>query len=140
MSLTLPLPNAYFIWYCAWLSVPSTIYALTCYTPHLAIIPASVWATSLNYWRYPVRDSWRRTLDIAVVFAGVNYQTYYAYRYTTLTTLTAYSILIVISVASYMTSNTLIKRGRIWPATYAHASIHFFANVANIVLYYGSFS
>jgi len=33
MSLTLPLPNAHFIWYCAWLSVPSTIYALTCYTP-----------------------------------------------------------------------------------------------------------
>ena len=28
-SLTLPLPTAHFIWYCAWLSVPSTICALT---------------------------------------------------------------------------------------------------------------
>ena len=41
MSLTLPLPNAYYIWYCAWLSVPSAIYALTCNT-HLAIVPVSV--------------------------------------------------------------------------------------------------
>ena len=139
MSLTLPVPNAHFIWYCAGLSIPSAIYALTCNT-HLAIVPTSVWATSLNYWRHPVRDSWRRTLDIAVVFAGVSYQTYYAYRYTTRTTLTTYSIFIVLSVASYMTSNTLMKHGRIWPATYAHASIHFLANVANIVLYYGSLS
>jgi len=140
LSLTLPLPNAHFIWYCAWLSVPSAIYALTCYTPHIAIIPASVWATSLNYWRYPLRDSWRRTLDIAVVFAGVSYQTYYAFRYTSPAHFTAYSILNAVSAASYIASNTLMNRGRIWPATYAHASIHFFANLANAVLYSGIFT
>jgi len=40
-----------------------------------------------------------------------------------------------VSAASYITSNSLLNRGRIWPATYAHASIHLVANVANIVLY-----
>jgi len=28
--------------------------------------------------------------------------------------------------------------GRIWNATYAHASVHLFANIANILLYYGT--
>jgi len=137
MSLTLPLPNAHFIWYCAWLSIPSAIYAATrpTNTRYLAVIPASVWATSLNYWRFPLRNSWQRTLDIAVVFAGVHTQTYYAFRYASPACFTAYSFLNAVCVLSYITSYTLMKRGRIWPATYAHASIHFFANVANMVLY-----
>ena len=83
--LSLPLPQAHFIWRCAWFSVPSAIYAVTASatasaaTTHLAVVPASVFATSLLYWRNPVRDSWRRTLDMAVVFSGVTYQTYYAF-------------------------------------------------------------
>ena len=43
--ITLPLPNAHFIWYCAWLSIPSTIYALTRKSHHLAIVPATVFTT-----------------------------------------------------------------------------------------------
>lgn len=135
--LTLPLPHAHFIWYCAWLSLPSAAAAAATTTRHLAIIPAAVWATSLFYWRHPVRKSWRRTLDIAVVFAGVAYQTYYAYRYTSPTQFATYTTLIAASAASYMMSHALMKRGRLWPATYAHASIHFIANVANMVLYSG---
>jgi len=141
MSLSLPLPNAYFIWYCAWLSIPSAIYAYNHpATAHYTTVPASVWATSLNYWRNPLRDSWRRTLDIAVVFSGASYQSYYAFQTTSSSTFTAYSILNAVSAASYITSNSLLNRGRIWPATYAHASIHLLANVANIVLYNGVFT
>ena len=137
--LTLPLSQAHFIWYCAWLSLPSAVYAYaaTTTTRHLAIIPAAVWATSLFYWRHPVRKSWRRTLDMTVVFAGVTYQTYYAFRYTSPTQFATYTTLIAASAASYMTSNWLMICGRHWPATYAHASIHFIANVANMVLYSG---
>ena len=139
MSLSLPLPNAYVIWYCAWLSIPSAIYAYNHpATTHYTTVPTAVFATSLNYWRNPLRDSWRRTLDIAVVFSGVSYQSYYAFQTTSSTTFTAYSILIAISAACYMISNYLLTRGKIWPATYAHASIHVFANVANIVLYSGT--
>ena len=142
LTLTLPLPQAHFIWYCAWLSLPSAVYAYAAAaaattTRHLAIIPTAVWLTSLFYWRHPVRKSWRRTLDIAVVFTGVTYQTYYAYRYTSPTQFATYTTLIAASASCYITSNVLMKRGRLWPATYAHASIHFIANVANMVLYSG---
>jgi hypothetical protein len=139
MSLSLPIPNAHFIWYCAWLSIPSAIYAYNhTATTHYTTVPTAVFATSLNYWRNPLRDSWRRTLDIAVVFSGVSYQSYYAFQTTSSSTFTAYSILIAISTACYMISNYLLTCGKIWPATYAHASIHVFANVANIVLYSGT--
>ncbi len=138
MSLSLPLPNAYFIWYCAWLSIPSAIYAYNHpATAHYTTVPAAVFITSLNYWRNPLRDSWRRTLDIAVVFSGASYQSYYAFQTTSSSTFTVYSILIAISTACYMISNYLLTRGKIWPGTYAHASIHLFANIANIVLYSG---
>ena len=137
-DLTLPQPQADFIWRCAWLSVPSAIYAATAAaaTTHLAIVPASVWLTSLIYWRNPVRNSWRRTLDMAVVFSGVTYQTYYAFRYIRDTPAIAkYSALIGCSAACYGLSQYFMGRGLLWPATYAHASIHLVANVANVVLY-----
>lgn len=138
-DLALPLPQADFIWRCAWLSVPSAIYAATAAsaaTTHLAVVPASVWATSLLYWHNPVRDSWRRTLDMAVVFSGATYQTYYAFRHIRNTpAIATYAALIGCSAACYGLSHYFMGRGLLWPATYAHASIHLVANLANIVLY-----
>jgi hypothetical protein len=146
-DLTLPLPQADFIWRCAWLSVPSAIYAATAAssTTHLAVVPASVWLTSLLYWRNPVRNSWRRRLDIAVVFSGVTYQSYYAFRYAPAATATAlapsttqtYTALIGLSASCYGISQYYLARGRMWPATYTHAAIHIVANLANLVLYDG---
>ena len=141
-SLTLPIPNAHFIWYCAWLSVPSTIYALTHKNHHLAIVPATVFTTSLLYWRNPVRDSWYCVLDMATVFLGVTYQSIYAFQTIRITSpnhyFAAYTLLIAASVACYTVSNYLMNRGRLWPATYTHASIHLIGNVANMVLYHGN--
>ena len=138
-TLALPFPNAHFIWYCAWFSIPSAVYAYSHHpaSTHLAIVPASVWATSLLYWRDPVRDSWRRTLDMAVVFTGLTYNTYYAFRHASPTHFAVYTALIGTSAVCYSVSGYLMTRGRIWPATYAHASIHLVANVANMVLYNG---
>ena len=139
MILTLPLPHAHFIWYCAWFSLPSAIYAYShSETAHFAIVPAAVFTTSLIYWRNPVRNSWRRTLDIAVVFSGMTYQTYYAYAHTQTHTHThIYTALIGASTVCYTISNYLMTRGHMWPATYTHAAIHIIANVANLVLYDG---
>jgi hypothetical protein len=121
------------------LSIPSAIYAYSHpETVHLAAIPTSVWLTSIIYWRNPVRNSWRRTLDMAVVFSGATYQTYYAFRtvrHASPTHFGVYAALIGASAACYGVSTYFMTRGRIWPATYAHASIHLVANVANLVLY-----
>ena len=143
-TLTLPLPNAHFIWYCAWLSIPSAIYAYAHpVTAHFAMVPASVFVTSLLYWRNPIRDSWRRKLDIAVVSVGLAHHMYYALTSPGIqpsTTRTTYLALIGVSAMSYIVSDSY-SRGhcsrQYWPATYAHASIHLFANIANLVLYYG---
>lgn len=114
-TLTLPLPNAHFIWYCAWLSIPSAIYAYSHHpaSTHLAIVPASVWATSLLYWRTPLRDSWCRTLDMAVVFTGLTYNTYYAVRHTSPRHFGVYAALIGASALCYGVSHYLMAHGRI---------------------------
>ena len=133
----LPLPNAHFIWYCAWFAVPSAIYAYADpTTTHFAPIPAAVFATSLLYWRDPIRDSWRRKLDMAVVSAGLTHHMYYALYHPTPQTPT-YLALIGVSVMSYTISQYYLHRQQYWPATYTHAMIHLVANIANIVLYYG---
>lgn len=139
-TLALPLPHAHFIWYCAWFSLPSAIYAYSHpESAHFAIVPATVFTTSILYWRNPIRNSWRRTLDIAVVFSGLTYQTYYAFRYVNHadTHTQIYTALIGASTVCYGLSNYLMTRGHMWPATLAHASIHIIANVANLVLYEG---
>ena len=142
--LTLPIPQAHFIWYCAWLSLPSAVYAYAHpATAHFAPIPAAVFATSLIYWRNPIRNSWRRKLDIAVVSTGLSHHMYYAVTSPGIepsTTRTTYLGLIGVSAISYIVSEYYSRRycpRRYWPETYAHASIHLFANIANIVLYYG---
>ena len=137
--LTLPITHAHFIWYCAWFSLPSAIYAYSNpASAHFAIVPASVFATSLLYWRNPVRNSWRRRIDIAVVLSGVIYQTYYAFLYVNHSyTTQIYTALIGVSTACFGLSNYLMTRGSMWSATYAHAAIHIIANVANLVLYDG---
>ena len=135
----LPQPNANVIWRAAWLSFLSSIYALTHPdTVYIAIVPAAVLTTSLNYWRDPVRDSWRRTIDIYVVYSGIGVICSYAYYYLDNTKTVihkhAFFYLIFTSFMCYIVSEYYLKRNQLWPATYAHACIHIFANIANIVL------
>ncbi len=142
-TLTLPIPNAHFIWYCAWLAIPSAIYAYTHpATAHFTMVPASVFATSLLYWRDPVRDSWRRKLDMAVVSTGLTHHTYYAVyspAFTNFPAITqAFLTLVGVSMISYGISQYYLRRRQYWPATYTHALIHLIANIANLVLYYGT--
>jgi hypothetical protein len=72
---------------------------------------------------------------MAVVFTGLTYNTYYAFSHASPTHFGVYAALIGTSVVCYGTSVYFMTRGRIWPATYAHASVHLVGNVANMVLY-----
>jgi hypothetical protein len=141
--LVLPLSNAHFIWYCAWLSLPSAIYAYgNPTTSSIAIVPAAVFTTSLLYWRKPVIGSWYRVLDMLTVLSGVTYQSIYAFQTIRITSpnhhFAAYTAGFMLSAACYVLSNILMSRSRVWPATYAHASIHIVANIANLILYHGN--
>jgi hypothetical protein len=138
-SLTLPIPNANFIWYCSWASIISAVVAYSRpNTVHLALIPASVFATSIFYWRNPIRNSWRRKLDITVVLSGLSYQSYHVYtQYSAPFVRKSYTALIGMCASCYLLSGYFMKRRQVWRATYAHASIHIVANLANIVVYKG---
>lgn len=47
-------PNqSYFIWKVSWLSLISSIYAISQGYNDLAIVPGGVFLTSINYWRDP---------------------------------------------------------------------------------------
>ena len=138
-ELVLPKPNANIIWRVAWCSFFTSIYALSHPdTIYFAIIPASVFATSLNYWRDPVRESWRRKTDMMIVYSGISSQSLYVYLYLTDKKVIQYNYLyfylIFTSFMCYLISEYYLKRDRIWPATYFHACIHIIANIANIVL------
>jgi hypothetical protein len=138
-QLVLPKPNANIIWRFAWCSFFTSIYALSRPdTIYFSIIPACVFATSLNYWRDPVRESWRRKTDMLVVYSSILSQSVYVYLYVTDQTVIQYNhsyfYLIFTSVMCYLVSEYYLQRGRIWPATYFHACIHIIANIANIVV------
>jgi hypothetical protein len=139
--LVLPQPHANFIWYCAWLSLCSAWFALSRPgTGRFAIVPVSVFATSLNYWRHPLRDSWRRFIDIAVVLSCLAYQSYVAFSVDIVSSednlyRQMYFYLTGSGMACFVLSDVFGRKGLLWPATYAHASIHLLANIANIMLY-----
>ena len=92
-----------------------------------------IFLTSINYWRKP-NYSWRRDLDmISVKFALVHHvirgynSEYYKY----------YCIFTFISIFCYKLSCYFHKKKMYWLSTYSHASLHVFANIANIILYTG---
>ena len=109
----------------------SCIYAL--YKEHydLALVPAGVFLTSVNYWRNPTY-SWRRNLDIVYVKTGLSYQIIRAYgsEYDKL-----YYIVVFLGISSYMLGIFYYKKKLYWHSTYAHIMLHILGNISNIILY-----
>ena len=71
-------PEQYrFIMRTAFLLLGTSIYGIKQGHYAMAIIPGSVFITSVNYWRKP-DYSWRRTVDIYLVKGSMLYQTFRA--------------------------------------------------------------
>jgi hypothetical protein len=117
----------------AYLSVLSCAYALYQQQYSLAIVPGSVFLTSIHYWKQP-DYSYRRYLDMAVVNTAAIYQYYRALNaeYANL-----YSAFFFMSVASYVLGVYYYNKKAYWNSTYAHMSLHILANIGNLVLYSG---
>ena len=118
----------------SYISFLSSLYAL--YRNHriLALVPGSVFLSSINYWYRP-DYSWRRYLDMGVVQVALIYQWYtvrnaqYATPYYSLTSL---------GIVSYLISLYYYSNQQYWKSTYAHVALHVLANMGNIWLYSGS--
>jgi hypothetical protein len=122
------------IWSASWLFFLTSIYAATQGHYDLAIGPAGIFATSLNYWRHPVHGC-RRNFDIAVVWMATGYQLTRA--------LTAqHSILFyagyALAFSCYPLSNRLLHSNRHFESALLHACLHIFSNISSIVLFSGT--
>ena len=100
---------------------------------NLAIVPGSVFITSIHYWKRP-DYSYRRYLDMVVVKTALIYQNYVAYNaeYSTI-----YYTILLFALLSYPVGIYYYHKKDYWKSTYAHISLHIIANVGNIVLYSG---
>ena len=140
-DLVLSQSDANVIWWAAWLSLTASMHAVHTQQSELAIVPACVLFTSLNYWRNPLRNSWRRSIDIGTVLIGCAYNSALAYSMTAVSHhRRTYFNCVAASFLFYAMGHLFMAINMPRTAAYAHACIHVVANVGNIALQRGSFA
>ena len=122
------------IWSASWLFLLTALYATTQGHYDLAICPAGIFATSINYWRHPVRGM-RRNIDIGVVWMATGYQLTRA--------LTAQHGIVfylgyAIAFSCYPISNHYLSKNRHLESALLHAGLHLFSNISSIILFSGT--
>jgi len=129
------LPSQYnTIFRISFLSMGSSMYAVYHKQYILSLCPAGVFLTSIHYWRKP--EPWRRKIDMTYVLFSLLYQLYQAYRSTYRI---HYYTLTLIAGSMYPLAIYYSRQKRYWHSTYAHCALHVIANIANLVLYSGTF-
>lgn len=108
----------------------SAALALSLRLPGMAVVPAAVFVTSVNYWRRPTRGM-RRRVDCAVTLAGFWYQCNRA-RALRLPHAIPYCVLTSVAGLCYRAARRSDKQEE---ASFCHAGLHVFANAANVALY-----
>lgn len=127
------LPEQYsLIWYSSWQPLVTGSYAF--YKGHydFATLSYIVFLTSLNYWRYPVPNSWRRALDVACVQVALWYHLVSAYN---MSNAIPYYIFIGLGITTYAAGADAYDRGHWWTAMLGHILTQFLGNMGNLILY-----
>jgi hypothetical protein len=111
----------------------SFLYALHRKHYQLAIVPGSIFLTSIQYWKNPTY-SFRRDLDIVVVHTSIGYQHYMAYnaKYANL-----HFVIYLTAAIFFPISIYYYNKKNYWLATFLHMTLHILSNSANIILYSG---
>ena len=122
-----------FLYKASFLSLFTSLYAI--YNKHydIALVPFSIFCTSINYWRKP-DYSYRRYIDIICVKAGLSYQIIRSYnaQYSNL-----YYMTLFIAIYFYVLGVHYYNKKLYWYSTYSHSMLHIIANISNIILYSG---
>jgi len=137
-GLVLSHSDASIIWWAAWGSFVASMHAVYLQQSDLAVVPACVLITSLNYWRNPIRNSWRRSIDIGTVVIGCTYNSACAFSIKDSLYGKIYFNCTVASFIFYVLGHLFMALNMPRTAAYAHASIHVVANAGNIALQRGS--
>lgn len=137
-ELVISQSHANVIWRAAWLSVFAMSHAAYYNQINFALMSAGVIFTSLNYWRNPVRNSWRRYIDIAYVNLGLFYQLALAYNMNDSHYRQLYYRCTMTSAMCYVIGYLLMWSNMPRASVYAHAGIHVVSNVGIIALQRGA--
>jgi hypothetical protein len=133
-GLVLPLAHGWTIWYFSYIHFFTSLYAFYNNLYLLALFGFGSMATSLNYWRNPVKQSWRRNIDIAFIQLTFYVHIYYALY---MSTRNGYIFFSSSGIICYYTSNYYINKNLFF-ATFYHILVHVFASIANAILYSGT--
>ncbi len=117
----------------SWLSAASAAYAISRGHYLYAISPATVFLSSINYWRHPT-IGWRRTLDMITVQCSLAFICIAAFN---ATYAGRFYLLIVLAGSCYPISYFFDERGEQYMATLMHSYIHIIANLALVILFSG---
>ena len=139
-GLTIPVSQSSVILNFLWLQLFSTLVALYRGYYDMAFYPGIAFITSFNYWRNPIKKSWRRYVDIAymhlclILFVIRGYGAQYCFL--SYLSLGLGSLCFAISGPLRRSRYNRSIYG-VWISTMFHAMVHIFAFLANISLYYG---
>jgi hypothetical protein len=91
----------------------------------------SVFLTSINYWRYPIKG-FRRNIDIMTVSLSIAYNSYYVYdcaygHY--------YISIIILGIFIYIFSVLLYTKKYFGLSTLLHCNVHLLSHFANYLLF-----
>ena len=102
--------------------------------PLFGLGPLLVLLSSIIYWINPKRETWRRTLDLLVVRAGLASHVGLALRYSrpqgAISLLAGYAA----GGACYAVGRVLTVRERRLQGALVHTGVHVFANLGNLLL------
>jgi hypothetical protein len=115
-----------FLLYTSLCSFVSCMYAFHRNNHVLSICGCMVGCSSLNYWRYPMKNGWNRYLDIVNVLCWYTYILYKIYYHEQCLRL---YILSGITIIFYPAGIVLYNKRLYWLSAYAHGSLHIFANI-----------
>jgi hypothetical protein len=133
-GLVLPLAHGMTIWYFSYLHIFTSYYAFYNQYYVLCFFGLGSLGTSLNYWKYPLHDSWRRYFDIAFIQLTFYIHMYYAFL---ISSGYGYMFFTGTGIICYGISNSYTKKN-IYFATFFHILVHVFASIGNAVLYSGT--
>jgi hypothetical protein len=119
--------------YTSSISALSAAYAI--YQGHYicSVIPASVFITSINYWRCPTYG-WRRTLDVTFVMVGFIFMLVVAYY---ASHGSRFYIIAILATSCYPLSHYFHNNNQQYMGTLIHGYMHILANLGLIVMFSG---
>ena len=96
--------------------------------------PTAVLASSILYWSNPVKDSFRRSIDLFAVRLGMAIQVLLAWRYCTSSSLPLILGGYAIGGLCYGAGRILTVRGAVMAGHCVHCGVHVFANLGNLLV------